>query len=403
LRAAAEEAEEKYFELIEEQAEQKFEKLVAEKIGTWPITDNLNKMLKSRDTCYLVDDLKEVENALRMDIMENSDTKKKEDVSEFLNRHNIKYYDNVQWMLGQKVTFKCQNSSEKMDGRVTEIDETRKSVTIEVKGKKLPLKLEKLEIEILLDNSQKKEKNTDESHRYMDVDLLDFLGKIADKTLSRFTVRDWESDREILINSAASEKEDDQLFIWRTKFDETRLDKERDVFISNTEANHFVTYHDHNLNPDILAYIVEITGQKEGTLIGNVFEIGNYEKYMEHVEKNSQPLDSVTFTMNTGRTIVLDEEEFEKELNLKETSPLSKLMQKDEIIKSWAFHPSDEARLAEIRQKEHEQRMSYPIGDPREHIEKVGELFDKIRETKGTKITELGTISFPQHSMGMER
>ena len=71
--------------------------------------------------------------------------------------------------------------------------------------------------------------------RFMDIDLIDFLGQIADKTIVHYP-NDWNIDKETLHRAAISDDPEQKRLMWHVCSYGTHLNTERDTFIKDTGA-----------------------------------------------------------------------------------------------------------------------------------------------------------------------
>ena len=70
----------------------------------------------------------------------------------------------------------------------------------------------------------------------------------------------------------------------------------------------------------MLGYIVEVTGyERDGTIKGNIFEVGDYAGHAAYVKQAALPLDSVSLTysnnwgINAEKTITVPREVYDKD------------------------------------------------------------------------------------------
>ena len=218
--------------------------------------------------------------------------------------------------------------------------------------------------------------------RFMDVDLIDFLGQIADKTIIHYP-NDWNIDKEVLHRAAISDDPEQKRLMWHVCSYGTHINTERDTFIKDTGAfNTWVDYRPRD--EDMLGYVVEVTGYKnDGTIKGNIFEVGDYYTHSLYVRDTALILDSVSLTyadefddrdfcMKAGKTITVPRYEYDKDRH--------RLMCESGNVTAIKYHPWEGAKtMAELLQYEHATRMAMPIGDPKEHIKKIADKMAEIR------------------------
>jgi hypothetical protein len=207
----------------------------------------------------------------------------------------------------------------------------------------------------------------DGPHRFMDVDLFNFLDDIVDEVIVDCTDdwNDWSIDKETLWSVAVSDNPEDRRLVlfaypeYGTTKRGTNLTLEHDVFIKDSRAYDSITkhYQDTSENLKMFGYIIEVTERSGRTVTGNVFEIDNCAEYVKHVQDVALPLDSVTHVQGVAFNIV--------DYNAGKTIGLR-------------YHSADETQLADLLQNEDAKRMLYPIGDTQEHQIKIAERIAKI-------------------------
>jgi hypothetical protein len=211
--------------------------------------------------------------------------------------------------------------------------------------------------------------------RFMDVDLFDFLGKIANKVIIYYP-NDWNIDKDELRRAAASENPEDKRLVWHACSTGTHLKMERDVYIKDGGPFEYMTDY-HQNDPDMFGYAVEITGQSGESVLGNVFEVGDYAEYARRVRGAALPLDSITLVysddrgVNAGKTVTVPRKEFDDDRH--------RLMIDSGRVIGLRWHPADETRLDALLRDEHARRMSYPIGNQEEHLRKVAGHLAQVR------------------------
>ena len=222
---------------------------------------------------------------------------------------------------------------------------------------------------------------TDDSlRRYMDVDLIDFLGKIAE----RVVVHDPNSindDVNALYRAADSDNPEEKRLLWNVCSYRTHMNTERDTFIRDTRA-YDVAAHYHEKDPDMFGYIVEVTGSDGQRITGNVFEVGDYYAYAMHVKETSLVLDSVTlayadefddndFLVKPGKTVTVPRYEYNDDRH--------RLMVESGSVTAIQFHPSESVRtMADVLRQERSRYMAYPIGSMETHLRNLSNKLTEI-------------------------
>jgi len=212
-------------------------------------------------------------------------------------------------------------------------------------------------------------------HRFMNVDILDFLGKIAEKVIIYYP-NDWNIDKDILRDYALSENPEDKRLVWHVCSFGTHIRAEHDVFIKDSGA--FTCMTDYRQNePDMFGYTIEITGALKGSIRGNVYEVGNYAEYAKYIRDTAFPLNSVSLTyfddleISKEKTITVSRREYDDDRH--------RLMSESGNVISLRWHPANEVELSELLRQEHLKRMSYPIESTKAHIDKLTAKLAEVR------------------------
>jgi hypothetical protein len=213
-------------------------------------------------------------------------------------------------------------------------------------------------------------------HRYMGVNVYDFLGKIAEQTIIHYP-NDWQIDRDILWDAAHSDNPEDKRLVWHVCATGTHIKNERDVFVRDSGAFEYMTDY-HQNDPDMFGYVIEITGKRGGEVYGNVFEVGDYAEYAKHIRSTALRLESVTLTysdawgVNAGKTVTVPRLEYDNDRH--------RLISESGNVTAVRFNPSESVQtMSEVLQTERSRRMSYPIGSPLAHVEAVAARLAEVR------------------------
>ena len=213
--------------------------------------------------------------------------------------------------------------------------------------------------------------------RFMDVDLIDFLGKIAEKVIIHYP-NDWNIDIDELRKYAMFDDFNERRLVWHVSSMGTHIKPERNVFIRDSGAYEYMTDY-HQNDPDMFGYYVEVTGKDGQRITGNVYEVGNYADFARHVRDTALPLDSVTLTysdawgVNAGKVLTVSRNEYDNDRH--------RLMSESGNVIDVLPHPHDARELYKILRDERTHRMSFPIGSQEEHLKKLTEKLAEIRKT----------------------
>jgi hypothetical protein len=221
-----------------------------------------------------------------------------------------------------------------------------------------------------------------EARRFMDVDIIDFLGQIAEKTIIHHP-NDFKIDVDALWRAALSKNPEDKRLMWHCCSYGTHILDECDVFIKNTGAHG--TWVDYRPNDeDMFGYAIEVTGYKDDTVIGNVYEVGNYSQHAHYVHENALVLDSVSLTyspdwgINAGKTITVPRHEYDNDRH--------RLMSESGSVAGIKYHPSESVKtMADLLEAEKAKYMGMPVGDTKEHLAKLDKTLLELREELDTE------------------
>lgn len=221
---------------------------------------------------------------------------------------------------------------------------------------------------------------SEQIYRFMDVDLTGFLGEIAKRVVKNNTTN-WKDDIEKLQKAAMSDDPNDRRLIWLISGAGTALNTEYETFIEDTPASRHMTEY-RKLDPDFFGYIIEVRGIDNGKIVGNVFEIGDFEEYSWYVRKTALPLDSVTITYADGRGNYRDEDvphyEFSRDYKM--------LVAESGAVATISYHPYPYLKgMPTLLHKERENRMTLPIGSTRQHLMRLSAKLAEIRGEREIK------------------
>ena len=235
--------------------------------------------------------------------------------------------------------------------------------------------------------------------RFMNVDLIDFLGQIADKTIIHYP-QDFKIDIDALWRTAIKENPEENRLMWHCCSYGTHLLDETEVFVKSSGAHgYWVDYR--ASDEDMFGYVIEVTGYEGDTIFGNVFEVGDYEQHALYVHKNALVLDSVSLTyapdwgINAGKTVTVPRYEYNDDRH--------RLMSESGRVTAIKYNPSESVKsMADLLKAEKAKYMAMPIGDTKEHLKQLEIKLAKIRgtseptldETHNTPLTQVESYEF---------
>ena len=135
-------------------------------------------------------------------------------------------------------------------------------------------------------------------NKFENVDVFASLEAIL-KQNTGFYQSDFDIDKKIIAEKAASQNPADKTLLWLSRPSGTYCFRERDVFISDTAPHNTWRFYKEQTRDPILAYAVELTGVQDGKITGNLYEL-DYEKHYERVKDNTVDAGTVTLIFEHG-------------------------------------------------------------------------------------------------------
>lgn len=135
-------------------------------------------------------------------------------------------------------------------------------------------------------------------NKFEDVDVTASLEAIM-KQNTGFYQSDFDIDKQIIAEKAASQNPADKTLLWFCRPSGTHCFRERDVFIKDTAPNNTWRFYKEQTRDPVLAYAVELTGVRDGKIKGNLYEL-DYEKHYERIKDNTVDAGTVTLVYEQG-------------------------------------------------------------------------------------------------------
>ena len=192
-------------------------------------------------------------------------------------------------------------------------------------------------------------------NKFEDVDVLASLEAIL-KQNTGFYQSDFDIDKQIIAEKAASPSKEDKTLLWLSRPSGTYCFRERDVFISDTAPHNTWRYYKEQSRDPILAYAVELTGTEGGKIKGNLYEL-DYEKHYERVKDNTLAAGTVTLMYEHGTR----EQPADRRFDGYPDPQLGK-------FERFEVQPKDPEALQSLLREEKESRDKLKTGDFKEHI-----------------------------------
>lgn len=191
--------------------------------------------------------------------------------------------------------------------------------------------------------------------KFSNVDILSFMGNVVQKHTKHYQ-SDFEIDKEILHRATEKQEQQDKTFIWLCRTAGTWLLLERNTFLKDTrEFNTFSFYAEQTSDP-ILAYVIEVIGGAQDSVMGNVYVL-DYPEHYKHVQAASLKAETVVMQYEHGcRTQSAD-------------NRISGYPDLDYgKLKSIQYQPHSQEELTELLWNERQERKCFKEGNSRAYI-----------------------------------
>ena len=134
--------------------------------------------------------------------------------------------------------------------------------------------------------------------KFEDVDVFASLSAIL-KQNTGFYQSDFDIDKSIITQAAASPHKEDKTLLWLCRPMGTHCFRERDVFLKDTAPHNTWRFYREQTSDRILAYAIELTGTEHGKIKGNLYEL-NYARHYERVKDKELSADTVRLIYEHG-------------------------------------------------------------------------------------------------------
>ena len=216
--------------------------------------------------------------------------------------------------------------------------------------------------------------------KFENVDVIAALGEIMRQNTA-FYQSDFDIDKGIIQRATASDQAVDKALLWMSRPSGTYCFRERDVFLKETRQHNTWRFYGEQTRDKILAYAVELTGIKDGTIRGNLYEL-DYQQHYRHVIDAALPVSVNRLFYERGSRDIPAEQFFDG-------SP-------DRVLGDflrYEFQPRDPAVLQGALQQEQRGREQARPGDFKAHITT---LHNSRIETEAQRIVDkLKDLSAP--------
>ena len=217
-------------------------------------------------------------------------------------------------------------------------------------------------------------------NKFENVDIIASLDAIMRQNTA-FYQSDFDIDKRILQEAAASPDAEDKTLLWFSRPSGTQCYRERDVFLKDTAPYTTWRYYGEQTRNNILAYAVTITGSGDGKIKGNLYEL-DYVSHFKHITEQALPADTYTLIYEHGSREQPATQHFDGYPD-------------PQLGKSERFEaqPNDPDALRRTLQGEKRSREQLKPGDFREHIAALQE--SRIRREAGRILSELQALREP--------
>lgn len=191
--------------------------------------------------------------------------------------------------------------------------------------------------------------------QFKNVDVFAVLQNITDKNTEQYR-DDFEDDKSYIAKQATSLSKRNKTLLWVSTPYGTDCLLEWDVFIRDTVSCSAWCYYKEQAYAHTLAYAIELTGVKDGKIIGNLYEL-DYDQHYERVKKNAVVAGMTAVIYEHGARIFPSEEEFPEHFDV----GLGYLKRIETL-------PRRPEQLRFLLQEEKRLRNELPLGNLEEYI-----------------------------------
>ena len=195
--------------------------------------------------------------------------------------------------------------------------------------------------------------------KYENIDVIAALGAVVELNTEHYK-SDFRYDVERLKKAARNTDGENNRFLWLSRQSGTYCFRERDVYIKDTAAYNYWHgsakllgspdfYRPVIVDDRILAYAVNITGIVNGKVKGDLYEL-DYRDHIRQLEKNAQPLYTVTVGYEDGTILTLHHQDYEIKRE--------RISHRHGDVKSYQSNPEDENVLCNVLKQIREKRES---------------------------------------------
>lgn len=182
--------------------------------------------------------------------------------------------------------------------------------------------------------------------KFKTTDLIEVLRTVMESHTTHYQ-SDFDIDAKTLTEAARKAGNtplEDRTFLWMARTTGTWCLLEKNVYMKDSRENHTWNFYATEPKGEILAYRVEITGMKNGSITGTVLGL-NYQKHSQYIQDVAVPSSQTKYIFENGERI---------QPNRENINTLNIPVGDDPVLgKLKTFHPvpDDPDRLAELLRK----------------------------------------------------
>jgi hypothetical protein len=133
---------------------------------------------------------------------------------------------------------------------------------------------------------------------YHDFEVLTVLQEVVSGHVKHYQ-SDFDVDKKIFQNAALSDEPDDKYLLWLARPNGTHCFYERDVYVSGTHPHNSWLFYKEQTSDPVTAYAVELTGIRNGKIMGNLYEL-DYATHYKSVKRKSLPIATIIAKFRDG-------------------------------------------------------------------------------------------------------
>ena len=197
--------------------------------------------------------------------------------------------------------------------------------------------------------------NSKNKVKFSNIDLFSFMSEVVQRHM-KYYQSDFEIDKEILLEAAEKQEQQDKTFLWLCREYGTWCLQERNVFLKDTREYNTLRFYKEQTTEPILAFLVEVISAAATSVIGNVYAV-DYAEYYHRVLTVSLPTESIVFQYEHGFRI----REPEAIIDGYPDTEYGKFL-------SIQHQPHSQEELAGVLWREKQERKRFVEGDPEKYI-----------------------------------